>query len=73
MLDFNSTVFRPKMFAKCNPMAMKVVTGKWSAAQDALFMDCDAKMNAGLQALEDHLTKNGTKFVCGDTPTIADE
>lgn len=72
-LDFNGTFFRPKMVERDYAFfAQWKNGGKIDEAIQKKIDEADKSVHVALKALEDMLEMSGTKFCCGDEPTIAD-
>ena len=74
MLDFNATAFRPSMTSKVMPSVMKKLNNMENLPPllQALYDSSPEKVKTALEALEAALTRKGTKYLCGDSITIAD-
>ena len=73
-LDFNSTVYRPGMTSKIMPSFMKNVRNldELPPALQAIWDAAPDRIKGSMDALEALLTRQATKFVNGDLPSIAD-
>ena len=73
-LDFNAGYFRPNMIQQMGAVVLKEVGGlkQFTPGLKRMFETGSAMMTEALKKFEARLARQGTTFVCGNEPTIAD-
>ena len=74
MLDFNGAYFRPAFITGVAIKVKNAMTrSKETPVQATVYKySKEVKAPAALARLETHLAREGTTFVCGNEPSIAD-